>query len=294
MNEGKWADVTKKIKTREYRGISRFFRRKRTIFGLVILGMLIFLSIFAPCLSGNDPYFMTEEFGAAPSKEHLLGTDMIGRDTLSRLIYAARVSLTVGFGTTFISVAVGLCLGLLAGYFGGITDSIIMRLVDILMTFPPMILVLVIAGIAKPGLITIIVTLGLIGWTYLARLVRGNVLTIKELNFVKAAVMAGYSKRKILFSQIMPNVMAPVLVNATFKVAGTIVTEASLSFLGLGVQPPTASWGNMLSDAKSLTVLTSKPWLWIPASVMLLLTVVAFNFVGEGLRDALDPSTEME
>lgn len=277
-----------------HRGVKRFFRRKRSLFGLAILGLLVLLAVFAPFLAGNDPYAMTDNFGGEPTKEHLLGTDMIGRDTLSRLIYAARLSLAVGFGTTLISVVIGLSLGLIAGYFGGIADNLIMRLVDTLMTFPPMILVMVIAGIIKPGLTSIILTLGFTGWTHLARLVRGNVLTVKELNYVKAAVMAGYGKGKIIFSQILPNIMAPVFVNATFKVAGTIVSEASLSFLGLGVQPPAASWGNMLSDAKSLTVLTAKPWLWIPASGMLLLTVIAFNFVGEGLRDALDPSMETD
>jgi peptide/nickel transport system permease protein len=275
-------------------GLRRFFRNKRMVFGMVVLAALILIAVFAPWIAGQSPYAMTKDYGAAPTSAHILGTDMMGRDTFARLIYAARVSLIVGFGTTAISVAIGLVLGLLAGYVGGIVDIVIMRLLDVLMTFPPMILVLVFVGIVKPGITTIVVTLGMIGWTHLARLVRGEVLSIKERNYVKAAVMAGYSRRHILFSQILPNVMAPVMVNATFKVAGTIVTEASLSFLGLGVQPPAPSWGNMLSEAKSLTVLTSKLWLWVPASLLLLLTVVAFNFVGEGLRSTLFPTNRNE
>lgn len=269
--------------------IHRFLRKKRAAAGLLILFLLTVLAVFASSIAPQSPYTMTSQFGAQPSSAHWLGTDQLGRDLLSRLIYASRVSLIVGIATTLLCVAIGTVLGLISGYFGGLADAIVMRTADVVMTFPPMILLLVIVGLIGSGLEKIILVLSLLSWPGIARLVRGSVLAVKEMNFIKAAAMMGLSKTRILFAHILPNVMAPILVNATFRVAGFIVTEASLSFLGLGVQPPMASWGNMLTDAKSLTVLTSMPWLWFTPCLLILITVLAFNFIGDGLSEALNP-----
>ncbi|MBA9088174.1 peptide/nickel transport system permease protein [Fontibacillus solani] len=267
----------------------RFRKHKLAVAGLFVIGFLTLCAIFAPFLTPYDPTTVTESFGAAPSMQHWLGTDQVGRDQLTRLLYAARVSLAVGIGAILISAIIGTILGLVSGYFGGWVDNIIMRLTDIFMSFPYIMLILVVASIVGPGLVNIILILGVLGWPGVARLVRGNVLSVKESDYVKAGYVLGFSHTRMLFSHILPNVIAPILVYATSGVAGAILDEAALSFLGLGVQPPTPSWGNMLSSAQSLTVLTSQPWLWLPPGLMIILTVLAINFVGDALRDALDP-----
>jgi peptide/nickel transport system permease protein len=188
-----------------------------------------------------------------------------------------------------VSTLLGILLGLEAGYFGGIVDMIIMRIADIFMSFPALLLIMVIGSILGPGLDRIILIMGILGWPSVARLVRGNVLSIKQMDYIKAAVASGFRTRRVLFIHILPNTLGPILVQATFGIAGAILLESGLSFLGMGVNPPTASWGNMLSEAQSLTTLTSKPWLWVPPGMMILLSVLAFNFVGDGMRDALDP-----
>lgn len=267
----------------------RFKKHKLAVAGLVVIIILTLCAIFAPFISPYDPTTVTDSFGAAPSMDHLMGTDQVGRDQLSRLIYSARVSLSVGVGSIVIAVAIGTVLGLVSGYFGGWIDSLIMRITDMFMAFPYIMLILVVASIVGPGLLNMIIILGVLGWPGVARLVRGNVLTIKEAEYVKASVVLGYSTPRILFLHILPNTVAPILIYATSGIAGAILDEAALSFLGLGVQPPTPSWGNMLASAQSLTVLTSQPWLWIPPGVMIILSVLSINFVGDALRDALDP-----
>ncbi|MNZ70441.1 Glutathione transport system permease protein GsiD [compost metagenome] len=267
----------------------RFKKHKLAVAGLVVIGFLTLCAIFAPFLTPYEPTTVTESFSAAPSMQHWLGTDQVGRDQLTRILYAARVSLAVGIGAILISAMIGTVLGLVSGYFGGWVDSVIMRLTDIFMSFPYIMLILVVASIVGPGLVNIILILGVLGWPGVARLVRGNVLSVKESDYVKAGYVLGYSHIRMLFSHILPNVVAPILVYATSGVAGAILDEAALSFLGLGVQPPTPSWGNMLSSAQSLTVLTSQPWLWVPPGLMIILTVLSINFVGDALRDALDP-----
>ncbi|MEF2967861.1 oligopeptide ABC transporter permease [Paenibacillus sp. M1] len=267
----------------------RFRRHKLAVAGLIVLGILTLCAIFAPFITAYKPTAITESFGAPPSLQHWLGTDQVGRDQFSRLIYAARVSLAVGLGSILISVIIGTVLGLVSGYFGGWVDSVIMRLTDIFMSFPYIMLILVVASIVGPGLTNIILILGVLGWPGVARLVRGNVLSVKESDFVKAGRVLGFGRTRIIFSHILPNVVAPILVYATSGVAGAILDEAALSFLGLGVQPPTPSWGNMLASAQSLTVLTSQPWLWVPPGLMIILIVLSINFVGDALRDALDP-----
>jgi len=212
---------------------------------------------------------------------------------LTRLFSAVRISLLVGVLATLISTVIGVVLGLVSGFFGKWVDMVIMRLTDMIMSFPYILLVLVAAAVFEPGLWNIILILGFVDWPGIARLVRGNVLTLRETNFVKAARLAGMSRAHILFREILPNTVAPVLIYATSVLALSILDEASLSFIGMGVQPPTASLGNMLNNAQNLTILTSRPWLWVPPGLMIILLVVAINFIGDALRDAMDPTANI-
>ena len=257
---------------------------------LVILVVVGLAALFAPVVAPYDPDAIVGTFSGAPCKEFILGTDQIGRDVFSRLLYATRISLLVGILATVISTVIGVVLGLIAGYFGGVADMILMRFTDMVMSFPYILLVLVAAAIFKPGLWSIILILGFVDWPGVARLVRGNVLSLRETNFVKGNVVAGMPLRHILFSEILPNTVAPILVYATSVMAISMLDEAALSFLGMGVQPPMASLGNMLNGAQSITVLTSQPWLWLPPGIMIVVLVVSSNFVGDALRDAFDPS----
>lgn len=270
----------------------RFKRHKLGMVSLVVLVVLCLAAVFAPLIAPYDPNEITGSFAAAPNAEHWLGTDQIGRDILSRLLYGMRVSLLVGVMATVISTVVGVVLGLIAGYFGGIADMIIMRFTDMIMSFPYILLVLVAASIFKPGMWTIIWILGFVDWPGIARLVRGNVLNLRETNFVKGNIVAGMPLRHILFSEILPNTVAPILVYATSVLALSMLDEAALSFIGQGVQLPTASLGNMLNGAQSLTVLTSQPWAWLPPGLMIVILVMAINFVGDALRDAVDPNSQ--
>ena len=267
----------------------RFCRHRLAVACLVILLGLILLAVFAPWIAPYGPTKISGGFSKPPDAEHWLGTDQIGRDMFSRLLYAMRVSLLVGFLATVISTAIGVVLGLVSGYFGGWIDRVIMSFTDMVMSFPYILLVLVAAAIFEPGMWTMIIILGLVDWPGVARLVRGNVLSLRETNFCKSDVTSGMPGRYILFSEILPNTLAPVLVYATSVFAISILDEAALSFLGMGVQPPTASLGNILNGAQSITILTEKPWLWLPAGILIILLVMCINFVGDALRDALDP-----
>lgn len=271
--------------------IRRFRRHRLAAASLVILIILGGAALFAPLIAPYHPDELVGTFGSAPSKDFWLGTDPIGRDVFSRLLYAMRVSLLVGIMATLISTAVGVILGLLAGYFGGAADMVIMRFTDMVMSFPYILLVLVAAAIFKRGMWSIILILGFVDWPGIARLVRGNVLSLRETNFVKGSIVAGMPLRHILFSEILPNTVAPILVYATSVLALSMLDEAALSFLGLGVQLPTASLGNMLNGAQSLTVLTQQPWLWVPPGLLIVVLVMAINFIGDALRDALDPNS---
>ncbi|MEC0228938.1 oligopeptide ABC transporter permease [Paenibacillus alba] len=266
----------------------RFTRHKLAVAGLFVTLLLIAVAVSAPLLSPHDPKEVTAIFSAKPSAVHWLGTDQVGRDVVSRLIYATRVSLLVGFVTVSLYVTFGTLVGIVSAYFGGWLDMAVMRITDMFMAFPFLMVTLVIISVLGSNMTTIILVLALFSWPGVARLVRGSVLSIKQLDYVKAGVALGLSTPRILFQHILPNAIGPIIVNATFGIASAIMSEAGLSFLGMGVKPPTASWGNMLTDAQSLTVLTDQPWLWVPPGAMILLTVLAINFVGDGLRDALD------
>jgi peptide/nickel transport system permease protein len=270
----------------------RFCQHRLAVAGLVVIVLLLLCALLAGVISPFDPYQVSYNMEMPPGNGHLLGTDQVGRDVVSRLIYGARVSLTVGFGTVAFTTVLGSILGLISGWYGGAVDFFIMRVADIFMSFPMLLLIMVINSIIGPGLDRIILIMGILGWPSVARLVRANTLSVRQLDYVRSAVALGFKTGRILFLHILPNIIGPVLVQATFGIAQAIIMESALSFLGLGVNPPTASWGSMLTDAQSLSTLTEKPWLWVPPGIMILLSVLAFNFIGDGLRDALDPNND--
>ena len=288
--------MDKQKKTRpsgKYRPIiRRFCHHKAAVVCLVILTVLILMALLAPWIAPYEPTKPAGQFSQPPSQAHILGTDKIGRDMYSRILYGMRVSLLVGFLATVISTAIGVALGLVSGYFGGALDKAVRSFTDMVMSFPYILLVLVAAAIFQPGMWSIVLILGFVDWPGVARLVRGNVLSLRETNFIKSDIVSGMPRRYILFSEILPNTIAPVLVYATSVFALSILDEAALSFLGMGVQKPTPSLGNILQGAESLSVLTDKPWLWIPAGAVIVLLVVCINFVGDALRDAFDPRNE--
>lgn len=269
----------------------RFKKHKPGLISLYVLIFITLLVLLAPVISPYPPDKTVAAFNQPPSFSHLLGTDQIGRDLFSRLLYGTGVSLLVGIISTLLTTFVGALLGLVSGYFGGWIDVLIMRFTDMVMSFPYLLLVLVAAAIFSPGLWNIVLILGFVNWPGIARLVRGNVLSLREKTFVQSSIIAGMPGKYILFSDILPNTAAPVLVYSTSVMAFAMLDEAALSFLGQGVQPPAASLGNLLGGAESLTVLTSYPWRWIPPGVMILVLVVAINFIGDALRDAFDPKS---
>lgn len=256
----------------------------------MVLIVLVLVAVFAPIVAPHPPNFAElQAVRKPPSLEHPLGTDLTGRDVLSRIIYGGRVSIAVGVLAVAIYVAIGTVLGALAGYFGGFVDSIIMRLTDTMMSLPNLLIIIVFVSVVGPSLTSVIAVIGLLGWPGTCRLVRGQFLSLREQEFVTAAQVIGSSNFRIIFRHILPNVVSVLVVVATFGMATAILLEASLSFLGLGVRPPTASWGGMLHDAQSPVVLRDLPWLWLSPGFMIAITVLAINFVGDGLRDMLDP-----
>ncbi|WP_446425510.1 ABC transporter permease [Mailhella sp.] len=258
------------------------------LFGLAIVLFMSALALLAPWIAPYDPAALDLDcILMPPSAEHLLGTDALGRDVFSRLLYGARVSLWVGFVAVGISTAIGIVLGLASGYFGGWTDELIMRGVDVMLCFPSFFLILAVIAFLEPSLTNIMVVIGFTSWMGVARLVRAETLSLRERDFIAASKLAGASAPRLLFIHILPNALAPVLVSATLGVAGAILVESSLSFLGLGVQPPDASWGNMLMEGKN--VLEIAPWLSLWPGLAILVTVLGYNLLGESLRDMLDP-----
>lgn len=272
-------------------GVWQRFRRHRVaLAGTVILFLLSVGSIGAPLIAHHDPYSVNiSAYREGPQAGYFLGTDSSGRDVLSRLLYAGRVSLSVGLVAVGIYTLIGIILGALAGFFGGWVDSIIMRLADIVLAFPSLIVIITIVSILGPSIYNLMLVIGLLGWPPIARIVRALFLSLREQEFILASRTVGVPNSRIISRHILPNALAPVIVAATFGMANAILLEAGLSFLGLGVQPPTPSWGNMLTDAQSISVLESMPWLWVPPGIMIALAVLSINFIGDGLRDALDP-----
>lgn len=266
----------------------RFKKNKGGVLGLILLLFLILMALFAPYLAPQD-YTEQSLFHSLtpPGDEYILGSDEYGRDILSRIIYGSRISLQVGVIATMISMVIGVTLGLLAGYYGGLLDSILQAMVDISWAFPTILLALVFVAIFSPSLVNVMVAVGLVYWAGYARLVRGEVLSLKEREFIEAIKALGAGDLKILIFHILPNSFAPIIVMGTLGMARAILIEASLSFLGLGAQPPTPSWGAMLSDGRMY--LLTAPWVTLFPGVAIMLTVLGFNLLGDGLRDALDP-----
>lgn len=267
----------------------RILRRNAMfILGLVIVLGVTFAAIFAPLIAPFDPNELhLDAILKAPCAEFPLGTDRLGRDVLSRLLYGGRVSLWVGFVAVGISITIGALLGLVSGYFGGLVDEIVMRFVDIMLCFPSFFLILAVVAFLEPSLFNIMVVIGLTSWMGVARLVRAETLTLREREFVSAARLAGTSTWRIMTRHILPNAMTPVTISAILGIGGAILIESGLSFLGLGVQPPQASWGNMLMDGKS--VIEEASWLSLFPGLAILITVLGYNLLGESLRDFLDP-----
>ncbi|MGO9013946.1 MAG: oligopeptide ABC transporter permease [Dissulfurispiraceae bacterium] len=266
----------------------RFRENPLSVTGLIIILILATVALFAPLIAPYGPATINVyNVLSPPNSAHLLGTDDLGRDVLSRIIWGSRASLKVGFIAVGIAITIGTVLGSIAGFYGGTIDSLLMRFVDIMLAFPTFFLILAVIAIVEPSISTIMIIIGLTGWMDVARLVRAEFLTLKERDFVSAARAIGASDFRIIFRHIIPNALSPVFVAATFGIAGAILTESGLSFLGLGVQPPEPSWGNILTSGKDY--ITVAWWLSLFPGLAILITVLSYNLVGEGLRDALDP-----
>ncbi|MBS4200218.1 ABC transporter permease [Bacillus sp. FJAT-49732] len=268
----------------------KFFKNKLAVIGAIILVIIILAAILAQWIAPHDSELVNmKDKLKPPSSEYWLGTDRFGRDIFSRLLFGGRISLLVAFGSVAGALIIGTTVGALAGYYGGIIDAVLMRFVDIVISIPSLFLLITIVTIFEPGWDKLIIIFALTSWTSTARLVRGEFLSLRSREFVLASRTIGTRASKIIFSHILPNAMGPIIVAATLLVGGVILSEAALSYLGLGVQPPTPSWGNMLQDAQNYTVLLKAPWYPTFPGLLILITVLCFNFVGDGLRDALDP-----
>lgn len=265
-----------------------FARNQLAVVGGAVVGILIVVALAAPWLAPHDPYQAdVTKVLDSPSHAHLLGTDQIGRDVLSRILYASRVSLAVGFVSVGIATIIGVMLGAASGYNGGVVDATIMRLVDLMLVFPRFFLLLAVLAFLQPSIWTIMAVIGLTGWMGVARLVRAEFLSLKEREFVLWSQSIGASAFRIIWRHILPNALAPVLVAMTLGIPAAILIESGLSFLGLGVQPPYATWGNILNDGKDSIEIAW--WLSVYPGLAILVTVLSYNLLGEGIRDALDP-----
>jgi peptide/nickel transport system permease protein len=269
--------------------VRRFLRHRLAAVGLVVCLTLCLAALLAPVLPLKDPLRIgiLDKFAAPGEKGYLLGADEVGRDMLSRLVYAGRISLLVGFAAMAVTITVGTVVGLLSGFYGGRVDAILMRLTDALLCFPTVFLLLVLAAFLGSSLLTITLIIGLTAWMELARILRNQTLALRERDFVHAARALGASNGRIIVQHLLPNSLAPILVAATLNVANAVLAESYISYLGYGIQPPEASWGNMLTKAQSY--FDQAPWVALFPGIMITLTVTGFNFIGDGLRDALDP-----
>jgi len=275
----------------------RFRRHKLALASAILMFLLIIVAFpLAPVVAPIHPHKIEiREIGLAPGEEgHLLGTDLTGRDIWSRVVYGGRVSLSVGIVAVSLYITIGTILGSVSGYYGGTVDAVIMRITDTVMAFPILIILIALVSILGPGIFNSMLAIGLIGWTGVTRLVRSLILSIRETDYIMAAQAVGVEERWIIVRHILPNVVAPITVAASFGIAGAILTEAGLSFLALGVPVPTPSWGNMLNEAQNIQIIENMPWYWVPPGLMITVCVLAINFIGDGLRDALDPRMSLD
>ena len=279
-----------KVVTPAGQALRRFRRHRLAVAGVALLALFVLLSLCAPLVARVEPNAVDlRARNQGPTPAHWLGTDRTGRDTFARTLYAGRVSLAIGFVAAAISIAIGGVLGAVSGYFGGRVDGLIMRFTDVVMTFPAIIILLTVAALAGPGARNTMLIIGLLNWPVPCRLVRAKFLSLRNQEFVQAARAVGCTPFRTIAVHAFPNTVDVLVVYASFGIVNAILLEAGLSFLGLGVQPPTASWGNMINVARNIDVLQGYPWQWVPAGVAIVLTVLATNFIGDGLRDALDP-----
>mgnify|MGYP003575153638 CR=1 FL=1 len=272
------------------RAMQHLRRDARAWFGIVVIVLMVVPAIGAPLVARYDPadVDLINQL-QPPSAEHWMGTDIQGRDVWARLVHGSRISLSVGLVSQGIALGLGLLLGLLAGYYGKWIDELVMRLADVTLAFPTLLLLIALVAALQPSLTVVFLTIGLVGWAAMARLVRGQVLVVRELEYVQAMRALGARNGRIILRHVLPAVVAPVLIAATLGVAGAIMAEASLSFLGLGVQPPTPSWGAMIADGRDLSQLRGAPWTSLFPGIAIGLTVLGFNLLGDALRDAIDP-----
>ena len=287
--------VSTRYESQSRRVLRRFMRHRLAVFGGVVVILLLSSALFARWIAPHDPIFVDTSvrfLWPMDNSAYVLGTDELGRDTLSRLLHGGQISLVVGIAAMLATVVTGSVIGIVAGYFGGWIDNILMRFVDTMLCFPQVFLLLVMAAFVTPTLISISLIIGFTSWMEVARIVRAEVLHLKEQDFIQAAHALGASNRRIMFREILPNAMAPILVAATLKVATAVLMESYISYLGYGIQPPMPSWGNMLTNAQGY--FDTVPFLAILPGVMITLTVMSFNFLGDGLRDALDPRLKMD
>ena len=273
--------------------LQRLLRHRLAIISLFVLLLIMVMSIGAPLFTSYDPNrIVLDDQNQAPSLRHLMGTDYQGRDLYTRILYAGRITLGISFSVVILSESIGVVLGVISGFFGGWIDALIMRTVDFLLTLPLLPILLVLITIFSPGIPLLITVLVLSGWVGSARLIRGQILSVREQNFIEASRALAASQTRIMFRHLVPNALTPIIVSATLGISEVVVLEAILSYLGFGVQPPDASWGNMLQNA-SLTVLDRYPWQAFFPGMMIFLTSLTVNFLGDGLRDALDPRAKV-
>jgi len=282
--------ITRAVESPRRRALRRFLRHRLALIGLVTIIIIVALALLGSeeaALKQNLKLgFTNQPPGKIPG--YPLGTDALGRDVLARTLVGGRVSILVALVSVVIATVIGTVIGVISGYLGGRVDGALMRVVDIVLSFPIILLLIVVAYTIGPGLVTMMVMIGVVSWAQGARIIRGQVLALRETSFIEAARVIGVSTPRMIATHILPNVVAPLVVFATFLVASVVVFEASLSYLGLGVQPPTPSWGNLVQQTRVVTVLERYPWQWVPAATFIVLMVLAVNFVGDGLRDAFD------
>lgn len=271
----------------------RYKHDKKAMTALIILLLELVLLFGLPLVTSLDPISLgADGIFQPPSAQHWLGTDSLGRDCLARLVYGGRTSLTVGLCALAINVALGVVLGLLAGYFRGVWEVIVMRLADIFMSFPTTILALTMVAVVGASMGTVIGVIGVLGWPGIAKLIFGNIVSVREKEYVESSRALGASHLRIITRDILPNTVTPLWMTLAFRLSQAILTESSLSFLGAGIKAPQASWGNIIYDAQNLAVLTLRPWIWIPPGVCIIITVVCINLIGEGLRSAMDTKSQ--
>ena len=273
--------------------VERFLRHKLAVAGLAVVVVEVLLLLLLPVFMDLQPTTITDVFYGEPSAEHILGTDGTGRDAFARLIYGGRTSLSIGFLAVVVQACIGIPLGIIAGYYRGAAETIIMRAADMFQSIPSMCLNIVLVSVLNPSAGTLILVIGVMGWTNFARLLYAKVISIREKEYVESARAIGESNFTIMTKYILSNALSPALVAFTFGIPSAILAESALSFLGLGIQIPQASWGNILNAAQSVAVIANKPWLWIPAGLCIFITLLSINLLGDGLRDAMDTKTKV-